>query len=150
MLPFSFQIWLSVRCPRPYHCHRHYCEKLKSMWENLGASLRSYVDSKQLFTILDCKILVQYYFMQLKIIASWRLPEYPYLIMLLKASFQVALQIMLTMAVSIASWEKLILSYFRASRSQVRFMWPSPSLDKYRRSETEKADFEESQANLLR
>jgi len=31
------------------------------MRENLGASLRSYVDSKQLFTILDCKMLVQYY-----------------------------------------------------------------------------------------
>jgi len=31
------------------------------MCVNLGASLRSYVDSKQLFTILDCKMLVQYY-----------------------------------------------------------------------------------------
>jgi len=30
---------------------------------------------KQLFTILDCKILVQYDFMQLKIIASLRLPD---------------------------------------------------------------------------
>jgi len=38
--------------------------------------------------------------------------------MVLKASFQVALQTMLTMAVSIASREKLILSYFRASISQ--------------------------------
>ena len=46
------------------------------MCENLGASLRSFVDRKQLFTILDCKMLVQYllYFVQLKIIASCRLP----------------------------------------------------------------------------
>jgi len=40
------------------------------MRENLGASLRSYADSKQLSTILDCKLLVQYYFVQLKIIES--------------------------------------------------------------------------------
>jgi len=45
------------------------------MCENLGASLRSYVDSKQLFTILDCKMLVLCYFVQLKIITSWRLSD---------------------------------------------------------------------------
>jgi len=45
------------------------------MCENLGASHRSYVDSKQLFTILDCKMLVQYYFVQHKISASWWLPD---------------------------------------------------------------------------
>jgi len=50
------------------------------------------------------------------------------------------------MAVSIASREKLILSYFRASISQEsgQIVWPSPSLDKYRRGETEKADFKET------
>jgi len=47
---------------------------------------------------------------------SW----HPYLNMVLKASFQVALQILLVMAAPIASWEKLILSYFRASRNQDR------------------------------
>jgi len=46
---------------RLFYCHRHDCEKLKSMCDNLGATPRSYVDSKQLFTILDCKMLVQYY-----------------------------------------------------------------------------------------
>jgi len=45
------------------------------MCENLGASLRSYVDSKKLLTILDCKMLVQYYFVQLEIIASRRLQD---------------------------------------------------------------------------
>jgi len=65
--------------------------------------------------------------------------------MLLKASFQTALQIMLTTAVFIASWEKLLLLNLRASMNQEwgQIVWPSPGLVEYESVETEKADFNE-------
>ena len=40
------------------------------MCKNLGALVICRLDSEQLFMILDCKMLVQYYFVKLKIIAS--------------------------------------------------------------------------------
>jgi len=55
-LAFSVQIRLSVRCPRILYCPDY--EKLKSMSDNLGTVLSSYVDGKQMYeNIPDCKML---------------------------------------------------------------------------------------------
>jgi len=87
------------------------CEKLKSTCDNLGAVYSWDVDGKQVDEkILDCKMLVSIR-TTLKISAFWSPPDI----------LRIALQIMLMMAVCIASSErsfsklKLVLSYLRAS-----------------------------------
>ena len=50
-------MWLSVGCPSL--CYGSYCEKLKSMCENLEAVYSSDVDGTQLHEeIQDCKMIV--------------------------------------------------------------------------------------------
>ena len=112
-------------------CYAPDCEKLKYMCENLGAVYSSDVDDKQLYEeILYGK--TQYQVVQLKNIASWRLPDIQIIVEYgdesLFPNLGIALQVMLTMAVpvSVASCErsfsklKLIASYFRTSTSHDR------------------------------
>jgi len=76
------------------------------MCDNLGAAYSSDVDGKQLCKeILDCTMLVSSRATQnYRVLnTSWHS-----LLNMMKAPFQIASQIMLTIAVSIASWEKLI------------------------------------------
>jgi len=52
---FKFSFPLDV----PDLCYNPYCEKLKSMCENLGAVYSSHVNGKRLYErILDCKVLI--------------------------------------------------------------------------------------------
>jgi len=91
----------------------------------------------------DCKILI----VQLKIIASWSPPDI----------LRIALQIMLTTAVSIASCErsfnklKLVLSYLRASMTYNNIgqvLWSTVASMRVRREETAKIYSDESIGNF--
>jgi len=132
-----------------FYCHRHDCEKLKSMCENLGASLRSYVghrsyvDSKQLFMILDCKMLVQYYCTSCNSKLS-RLVDF------LACILQYGVESVFPSCFADNADHGSIYCKLRETDP---FILPSlmnqdrlcdlRSLDKYRRGETEKADFKE-------
>jgi len=80
----------------------------------------------------------------LKIVASWGSSDIHVIVGYGDESvfpnLRIALQMMLTMGVSIASWEKLILSYLRDSMNQDRLCDQALGIE---REEREKTDFDE-------
>jgi len=129
-------------------CYGADSNDLKTKCENLGELYSSDVDGQQLYEeILDCRMLLSSR-ANMKISRPEELLEFivQYGDESIFPDLRIAIQIMLTIAVSIASCErsfsklKLILSYLRASMGQGRLC--DLALLSVEREETEKTDFE--------
>ena len=109
-------------------CYSRECGNLESLFDNLAPIYSDDLDGNQLYgKIIDCKILISSR-------TNVRLLRPEYLLTIIVEygdesvfpNLRIALQILLTVAVSIASFEqsfsklKLILSYLRSSMSQER------------------------------
>ncbi|XP_040262207.1 52 kDa repressor of the inhibitor of the protein kinase-like [Bufo bufo] len=130
-------------------CSGAYNNDLKKKCENLAEFYSSDVDGQQLYEeILDCRMLLLSR-ANMKISRPKELLEFivQYGDESVFPNLRIAIQIMLTIAVSIASCErsfsklKLILSYLRASMGQDRLC--DLALLSVEREETEKTDFEQ-------
>lgn len=129
-------------------CYGAYNNDLKKKCEHLGEFYSSDVDGQQLYEeILDCRMLLLSR-ANMKISRPKELFKFifQYGDESVFLNLRIAIQMMLTIAVSIASCErsssklKLIFSYLRASMGQDRFC--DLALLSVEREETEKTDFE--------